>query len=139
MRHAVALALGLSALAACTAKNTAKYPSAAVTAGAAVAVAGVYRAATGGCWASCAPGQECDEVSGTCVDLPCHGECPAEHRCVDGACVRGVRDVAGPSSAPLPASTADAGPGEPCGGLCFPSELCVADAGRPECRPRPPR
>jgi hypothetical protein len=56
--------------------------SAAITAGAAVAGAGIYRSATDGCWADCLFGQECDEVSGLCVDSPCNADCSADYECV---------------------------------------------------------
>jgi hypothetical protein len=145
----VAVVLGLVAVAACTAKNNAKYPGAVATAGAGVAMAGVYRAATGGCWASCPVGMECDEVSGTCLDLPCHGDCPAEHRCVHDTCVRGEPDVSarGPADVgPADAGPADAGPASstapaaaPCSLLCLPSERCVTEDGGSACRPRPIR
>jgi hypothetical protein len=76
------------------------YAGAAVTAGAAVAAAGVYRAATDGCWAACAQGEECDEVSGMCVPAPCGDACPADWRClwVDGQqqCVAPALEGAGP-------------------------------------------
>ncbi len=138
MRPAVAIVCWLSALLSCGPTNNAKIPSAVVTGAAGVAVAGVYRATTGGCWASCPVGKECDEASGTCVDLPCHGECPAEHRCVEDRCVRGEPDVAKWQSAPPTSSSAPPDPGELCGGPCLPSETCVAetDGGLPECRPR---
>ena len=57
------------------------YLGAAITAGAAVAGAAVYREATNGCWASCAVGEACDEVSGLCVPLACEGGCPADLVC----------------------------------------------------------
>jgi hypothetical protein len=145
MPVAVVLGLGLVAVAACTAKNNAKYPGAVGTAGAGVAMAGIYRAATGGCWASCPVGMECDEVSGTCLDLPCNGDCPAEHRCVHDTCVRGEPDVsargaadAGPADAG-PAPIAAPAPAGPCNLLCLPSERCVTEDGGSECRPRPIR
>ena len=61
--------------------GTNDYLGAAVTAGAAVAAAGVNRAATGDCWAQCRNGMMCDRDSGTCVAVPCGGACPADWRC----------------------------------------------------------
>ena len=74
----------------------ATYSSAALSAaGVAVSAAG-NRAVAKTCWASCRPGTECDEQTGTCVELPCGGKCPAEHRCevVEGkeACIRAEPD-----------------------------------------------
>ncbi len=132
--------LVIAAVAACTPSNSPKYANAAIGAGIAVASAGVYRAATGGCWASCPMGTECDEKSGLCVDLPCAGKCPAEHRCVRGECVRAVRDQPAAGVDPPAGDALDAGappappsPGDPCQGLCFPGERCEMDAGRADC------
>ena len=77
-------------------KPRATYSSAALSAaGVAVSAAG-NRAVAKTCWASCRPGTECDEQTGSCVELPCGGKCPAEHRCevVEGkeACVRAEPD-----------------------------------------------
>jgi hypothetical protein len=75
------------------------YAGAAITAGMAVAAAGVYRTATDGCWADCGPGFECDEPSGACVPTPCHAKCHADYRCmwVDGQqkCVLPAREGVG--------------------------------------------
>ena len=83
MRWAV---LTLSLCAVACGGGSGKALSAAITAGAAVAGAGVYRAATDGCWAACANGELCDEESGMCVPAPCNGSCRADYDCmwVDG-------------------------------------------------------
>ena len=120
-----------------------KYAAAGVTAGAAVALAGVNRAATGGCWADCRPGTRCDSESGTCVPIACGGACGTDERCVRSdqgeVCVQAVRDT----SAPLPESSAVAPPGDagadPCRGLCLRGERCAVDAGVADCLPAPSR
>ncbi len=64
---------------------------AAVTAGAAVAGAGIYRATTGGCVAQCLGGLVCDRKSGLCVSrVPCNGRCDADEQCEEGAVPRCV-------------------------------------------------
>jgi hypothetical protein len=125
----------------------AKYIGAAVTAAAGVAMAGAYRATTGGCWASCRPGTECDEASGTCVEIPCRNRCPAEFRCVrvGGAyeCVRGARETASgepPQGEPAPDEPSPGEPQnepDPCKGLCLSGEQCVVKAGVADCVPAP--
>jgi hypothetical protein len=100
-----------------------KAAGAAVAAGFGVAAAGVYRAATGSCWADCRPGLRCDHASGMCVPLePSAAKHTATSHDVDGGA---------PSEND---GGADAGP---CRGLCLAGERCairdgVADCIRPE-------
>lgn len=136
----LALAAPLAATVACKGVDGGQVAAAAITTGLAVAAAGVNRAATGGCWADCPIGTECDEESGACVPLPCRAACPAEHRCVmqDGreTCVfrrggdvaEGEPDEAQPDAGP---------PADPCQGLCFPGERCEAAGGVADCVPAP--
>lgn len=127
----VLLALTITA---CAGKDSNKLAAAAITAGAAVAVAAAHVAATDGCYADCRPGTECDQATGTCVELPCRGTCPAMMRCerVDGldTCVGGSRDTATPEP-PRPATGAV--PADPCKGLCFATERCAVQAGVADC------
>ena len=135
--------LGLVALIAlstcsCAGKDSNKLAAAAITAGAAVAVAAAHVAATDGCWGDCPTGTRCDHDSNTCVALPCRGSCPAMMRCerVGGeeTCVAGVADTAeAPTATPSVRPPSD---GDPCKGLCFAGERCkitdgVADCVRP--------
>ncbi len=47
----------------------------------AVGATAIYRRQTGGCWANCQTGWQCDRDSGTCVPIPCGG-CRADEKCV---------------------------------------------------------
>jgi hypothetical protein len=148
MRRAFALA-PLLALAASCGGDSLKYASAASTAGMAVAAAGAYRATTGGCWAMCAQGEQCDESTGACVALPCRGACPADQRCatIEGkeTCVRGLgRDVATrePPEAELDggapeSATEDVGAParDRCRGPYMRDERCVLRGGVADCVP----
>jgi hypothetical protein len=69
-RHlrALAVAFVLVVLAACGGQPVSKIAGAAIGTGLAVGAAGVNRAATGECWASCRPGMICDKASGLCVE-----------------------------------------------------------------------
>jgi hypothetical protein len=132
----VAASLLLVPLPACGG-GASKAASDAVTAGLAVAAAGVNRAVTGACWADCPTGTRCDEASGTCVPLPCRNACPADGRCrvVDGkeTCVRGQeRDVGAPEE-PDGGAPDGGAPADPCRGLCFAGERCVTRDGVAEC------
>lgn len=46
-----------------------------------VGATAVHRRVTGGCWANCQPGTQCDRDSGLCVPIPCGG-CPVDTKCV---------------------------------------------------------
>ena len=110
---------------------------AALTAGAAVAMVGVNRAVTGECWASCPPGKQCDEDSGTCVDIPCGGECPPETYCarVHGVerCLQDLEDhgPGGPSAPGAPGAGGEEV--DACRGLCLPGERCERKGGVADC------
>lgn len=143
-RSPVAVLLLVAAACACSGTDANKVAGAAITAGAAVAVAGIHRAATGGCWADCRPGTRCDKESGTCVRLPCGGSCGPGERCspVEGEerCVPRLSDepMAGEPRAPGVGNDADAGApsGDPCRGLCMRGEHCVVlDGGVADCAP----
>lgn len=104
--------------AACAANQAA---SAAIGTGAAIAAAGINRAVTGECWASCRPGTVCDKASGLCIESGGRLQRPA-------------------LGAPVAASGAGANPPgheyvvPPAGGAecaCPPGEPC--DAGPQEC------
>lgn len=133
------LALAVACTSACGADAGSKVAGAAITAGAAVAIAGVNRAATGGCWADCRPGTHCDKESGTCVRIPCGGSCGPAERCspVEGEerCVPRASSEAEASARPAaPAEGADAGAADPCRGLCLAGERCVVlDGGVADC------
>ena len=121
--------------------------AAVVGAGAAVAVAGVNRAVTGECWASCPPGKQCDEDSGTCVDLPCRGECPPETYCArvhgEERCIQHLEDhgPGAPSATGAPGAPGAPGAGgeevDPCRGLCLPGERCEMKGGVADCVAEP--
>ena len=122
-----------------------KIASAAIGTGLAIAAAGINRAITKDCWATCPTGTRCDKAAGVCVALPCRNRCPADERCaiVEGreTCVRGTRDVAvGSDEIPpleeTPGDAAPAGGDDPCRGLCFPGEQCVEKGGVADCVPR---
>lgn len=139
----VGVALSVALLLPACGGDASKYASAAVTAGIAVAAAGVNRAATDACWADCPPGTACNEETGACEALPCRNACPADGRCkiVDGkeTCVRGeVQDVAareeGGGGGPDAGAPA-AGGEDPCRGLCFRNERCVTRNNVAECEP----
>lgn len=57
----------------------------------AVGATGLYRRRTGGCWANCQSGTQCDRDTGMCVPIPCGG-CPVDMRCA--ATPRGQECVA---------------------------------------------
>lgn len=69
--------------------GAANYQGAAVGAVFGVAAAGVNRAITGDCWASCRPGTRCDKKSGLCERIEMREEIPAPYPTVphdsDGA------------------------------------------------------
>lgn len=104
-----------------------KAARAAVGLGLGVAAAGVNRAVTGECWASCAPGQACDRARGVCVPIPCGGKCPPDERCVESAqgerCERRVAE----SAVPEEVEPAEGEWAEPAS-----DGVAPADAGAPE-------
>jgi hypothetical protein len=57
------------------------YVGAAVFVASAVGATAIHRASTGGCWANCQPGNQCDRETGTCIPIPCGG-CPSDTKCV---------------------------------------------------------
>lgn len=128
--------------------NASKLGDALVVTGLAVAAAGINRAVTGECWATCPTGMRCDKAAGTCVALPCGGRCPADAHCavIEGkeTCVHGARDVAAQGQEILPvkdeprgaASATQGGAEDPCKGLCFSGEQCVEKGGVADCVPR---
>jgi hypothetical protein len=66
---AASLALAAGCLRASSTNGPANYRGAALGAAFGVAAAGVNRALTGDCWASCLPGTYCDNPSGLCKKL----------------------------------------------------------------------
>jgi hypothetical protein len=127
-------------LVACGGKHTSasKYASAGVTAGLGVAAAGIYRASTGGCWADCRPGTTCDEPSGTCVPLPCGGDCPAGTHCFHEGSEDRCIPADGDGRAEAPAQgQPDGGVAETdaCRGLCLRGESCAVQNGVADCVP----
>ena len=63
--------------------------------------------ANGGCYAVCQQGESCNQQTGYCEPLPCHGLCRTDESCEEG--FFGIKCVPGPalsvSSQPVPAST----------------------------------
>ena len=66
----------------CGGNNGTQYTQAALGLGATVAMTGVYRATTGGCWANCTPGFACERKSGLCRRIECVPACPTTQTCV---------------------------------------------------------
>jgi hypothetical protein len=66
----------------CGGSNEYQYKEAALGLGATVAMTGVYRATTGGCWANCTPGFACERKSGLCRRTECVPACPSTQTCV---------------------------------------------------------
>ena len=105
---ALVVTAATTAIVACNHSGRNDYAGAAVTAGAAVGGAALYRATTGGCWAQCLHGLVCDPKSGLCVEHPpCAGHCAPNEDCIQEAatvhCVE-KRDASPPASALLDAS-----------------------------------
>ena len=63
--------------------------------------------ANGGCYAVCQQGESCNQRTGYCEPLPCHGLCRTDESCEEG--FFGIKCVPGPamsfSSQSVPAST----------------------------------
>lgn len=95
----------------CGGNNGYQYTQAAIGLGATLGATAVYRATTGGCWASCTPGFACERKSGLCRRSECLPACPVSQTCVieEGDHFRCVDMLgAGPLSAPTPAPTPSA-------------------------------
>ena len=73
------LAVCVGCLRASSTIGPANYRGAAVGAAFGVAAAGVNRAITGDCWASCRPGTRCDRKSGLCERIERPEEIPAPY------------------------------------------------------------
>lgn len=93
----------------CGGNNGYQYTQAAIGLGATLGTTAVYRATTGGCWASCTPGFACERKSGLCRRSECIPACPVSQTCVieENDRFRCVDMLgAGPLSASTPATSA---------------------------------
>src|SRR5690349_12431312 len=99
--------------------------SVAIGTGAAVAAAGINRAATGECWAACRPGTECDRATGLCIE-------PGAKR--SGASTA-VRAPYTPGAAEYPPGHEFEVPPDPLTCSCPPGMSCAPDAGPIACPP----
>lgn len=74
-----------SCLGASSTNGPANYRGAGVGAAFGIAAAGVNRAITGDCWASCLPGSQCNHKSGLCERIPRLEDIPAPYPTVPRA------------------------------------------------------
>lgn len=132
MRRAALLVL----LFACSSHQVGNVMGAGVSTGAGVATATAVALAasagsrlSGGCYAICQQGEVCNERTGLCEALPCHGNCGASGQCEETffgeKCIGGAASVvAQPSAAPSkkPAVRVLDKPAVPDGALPGPSE-----------------
>lgn len=116
------IALCLSLLAGCNAAPNA-IAGAAVMTPLALGAAAISRS-SGGCYAVCQQGQQCNSNTGLCEALPCRGECPSSQtceetflggiKCIDGTALSAQGAVPAKASvpaAPPPAAPPPAAPG----------------------------
>ena len=91
--------------------NTSSLAGAAVMAPLALGASAISRA-TGGCYAVCQQGEQCNSRNGLCEALPCRGQCPASQgceetffgiKCIDGVPLQ-VHSNAEPATAKQPAA-----------------------------------
>jgi hypothetical protein len=82
----------------CARARTNNYGAAGAGLGGTVLGTGIYRAATGGCWANCTHGWYCERDSGLCVRGECDPTCRGDESCVQEAqgkfrCVAAINTV----------------------------------------------